>query len=343
MPKIPINRLREFCENIYLKAGASEEEAKIVVDNLIQANLYGHDSHGVLRTIEYCNYIKNGVIKPKTEPKIVKENEFALIIDGRWGFGQVAVYKAMKKAISKAKKKSIGVATVFNCNHCGMLGYYTLMAAKEDMIGFAAANSVAMVAPYGSRERILGTNPLSIAIPSGRHKPFLLDFATSVVSGGVIELARARKEKIPLGWLLDDEGRPTTNPEDYEAHKKEKHGALLPFGGYKGSGICMAIEILGGALAGSGVSKTTTDNGVFLMALDVNFFRPIEEFKSEVDRLIDLVKKSKKAQGFTEVFYPGELEYRKEQSLKEEGSIFIDDDVWNKLIKLDEELSKSRK
>ena len=105
----------------------------------------------------------------------------------------------------------------------------------------------------------------------------------------------------------------------------------------------MAIEILGGALAGSGVSKTTTDNGVFLMVLDVNFFRPIEEFKSEVDRLIDLVKKSKKAQGFTEVFYPGELEYRKEQSLKEEGSIFIDDDVWNKLIKLDEELSKSRK
>jgi len=337
MPRITVNELREFCKKIYVKAGASEEEAKIVVDQLIQANLYGHDSHGILRTIEYCDYIKRGIIKTNVEPVVVKENAFALVMDGRWGFGQVAVYRAMKKVISKAKKKGVGIATVFNCNHCGMLGYFTSMASRENMIGFAAANSVAMVAPYGSRERILGTNPISISIPAKKYKPFLLDFATSVVSGGTIELARARKEKIPLGWLINDEGKPTTNPEDYEAHKEEKHGALLPFGGYKGSGICMAIEIICGILARGGISKTTTDNGVFLAALDIEFFRPIEEFKAEIDKLIDLVKGSKKAEGFDEIFYPGEIEYRKEERLRKEG-IFIDDDLWNRLLKLEKEL-----
>jgi len=337
MVTIPVNSLRSFCENVFIKAGASEEEAKIVVDTLIQANLRGYDSHGVLRIIEYCGNIKKGVFKTHVKPVEVKEDTSALVLDGKWGFGQVAVYRGMEKVIVKAKKNHVSVATVLNCNHCGSLGYYTSMASRENMIGFALANSVASVAPYGGRDRVMGTNAMSISIPSKKHRPFLLDFATSIVSGGTIELAQMKKETIPLGWLLNDEGRPTTNPNDYESLGEVKHGALLPFGTYKGSAICMAVEAIGGILAQGGIRKTTTNNGVFLMAMGIDFFRPVEEFEAEMDRLLDLVKGSKKAVGFEEVLYPGELEYRKEEQRLKEG-IPIEDGTWNRMVALGREL-----
>lgn len=298
----------------------------------------GVDSHGVLRLGSYVQGLRKGIIKPGVKNQIVRETPSSLLINGNWGFGQVVCQEAMNRVLAKAEETGVVAAGVFNCNHIGRLADYTQMAVDREMIGFITVNSDPCVAPYGGRKVVLSTNPLSYGIPAGREMPIIVDFATSVAAEGKVQTALSKGEQLPLGWIVDSRGRPSVNPADlYEPPlppvQYKFAGALLPAGGYKGYGLGLVIEILAGALTGSGCSEEVTSgltNGVFMQVLNISRFVPVESFKERVDRLIRWIKDSPTAEGFQEILIPGEPEARERQKRMKTG-IPIPDLAWTSL------------
>jgi uncharacterized oxidoreductase len=352
-----VDQLREICIAVLEAAGTSKEEGRIVADHLVAANLYGHDSQGVMRLRLYVRMMRKMArmddrvelmgspgIRPGAELKILRETKAMAMLDGDWGFGQVLARKAMEMAVAKAKDCGIGFVSICNCNHIGRVGDYVEIAARREMIGIAMCNGGSSTAPHGSIDRVYATNPISVAMPaSGR--PVLLDMATSVVSGGKIGLAINRNEKIPLGWIIDGDGRPTTDPYDLDAGPRyssektaKKKGAHLPSGGYKGSGLSLCIEIVGGILSGAGFGPESKGNGTAMIAIDIDKFTPIKEFKQEVDRLIRMVKSSRKNQGVEEILVAGEPEYQKMEKRLREG-IYVEDETWEEIKQTAQELN----
>ncbi|KRR09006.1 Ldh family oxidoreductase [Bradyrhizobium valentinum] len=328
------DRLARICAALLQAAGASEDEAKAVADGCVNANLAGHDSHGVLAVPAYIDLIKAGHIVPRAAWTIVQESPTTTVIDGGWGFGFHVTAKAMALTIEKAKTANVAVSTVFRQSHVGRLATYPLMAASEGMIGLVAASgcSPKYVAPFGGREARLGTNPISIAVPSDLEAPFVLDMATSAVAAGKIFLAIARGEEIPKGWIIDREGRSTTDPRDYR-----KGGALLPLGGsegYKGSGLAAMVEVLCGPLACPGFEPSGRDsNGCFMAVFNVAAFQALDQFKKDVGVFAQYMKSTPQSEGSSGVFYPGEIGYLREQERRASG-IEIEDTTWEKLLAL---------
>ena len=228
MPVFPHQYLHKVAYNIYRAEGASHEEAEIVATHQVKANLVGHDSHGVIHIPEYVERIHKGHIVPGAPFEVVQESPTTARIDGHWGFGFVVTERAMTMAIEKARTHNVAAITIFQQSHIGRLGDYPTMAAQEGMIALITADSGAgpkAVAPFGGRERRLGTNPICIAMPSDLDGTLLLDMATSAVAAGKVSLARNRREPIPTGWVIDKDGNPTNDPEDYYSG-----GAILPVG-----------------------------------------------------------------------------------------------------------------
>lgn len=222
------DELYRFAVEAFVRVGVPREDAEVVADHLVTANLRGVDSHGVIRVPYYVDGVEKGLISPVTKLTTVKEGPFYALLDGGNGFCIVAAYRATMIAIEKAKNVSLGFVGVKNLGHAGMLAYYTKMIAREGMIGFACANGPARVAPWGGAEAVFGTNPISYAFPLEGAEPIVFDAATSAIASFKIRLAAMRSEKIPEGVALDKDGGPTTDPE------KALQGVLLPFGGYKG-------------------------------------------------------------------------------------------------------------
>ena len=283
MPIVQADRLTRIGAALLRAAGASEEEADAVAVGCVNANLAGHDSHGVIAIPTYIDRIKAGHIVPGAKWTIVQESPTTTVIDGHWGFGFHVNAKAMALTIEKAKTANVAACTVFRQSHVGRLAAYPLMAMRAGMIGIATADSGRSpkhVAPFGGREARLGTNPISIAVPSDLEAPFYLDMATSAVAAGKIALSVARGEQIPQGWIIDAEGRHTTDPTQYR-----KGGALLPLGGsegYKGSGLAAMVEVLCGLLTGFGFGVEPTgrhNDGCFMAVFNVAAFRPLEGFR----------------------------------------------------------------
>jgi LDH2 family malate/lactate/ureidoglycolate dehydrogenase len=341
MPRIAAERLEKIGAALLVGAGASREEAETVARGCVAANLVGHDSHGIILIPTYVERIKVGHIVPGAPFKVVQESPTTTVIDGHWGFGFVVNEKAMRLTIEKAKAANVAATTVFRQSHVGRLGAYPLMAAEAGMIGIATADSgrsAKAVAPFGGREARLGTNPISIAVPSDLQGPLCLDMATSAVAVGKLTLAQARGEKIPLGWIVDSEGKHTTDPARFRPG-----GALLPLGGtegYKGSGLAVIVEILCGLLTGLGFGVEPSgrhNDGCFLAAFKVDAFRPLAEFKREVAEFARYLKATRPSEGSTGVFYPGEVEYLREQERRKDG-IEIEDATWKKLHAVAKEL-----
>ena len=341
MPKIAAERLQKIGAALLVGAGASRDEADTVARGCVAANLAGHDSHGIILIPTYVERIKVGHIVPGAPFKVVQESPTTTVIDGHWGFGFVVNERAMRLTIEKAKTANVAAATVFRQSHVGRLGAYPLMAAQAGMIGIATADSgrsPKAVAPYGGREARLGTNPISIAVPSDLSGPLCLDMATSAVAVGKLTLAQARGEKIPLGWIVDSEGKHTTDPARFRPG-----GALLPLGGtegYKGSGLAVIVEILCGLLTGLGFGVEPSgrhNDGCFLAVFKVDAFRPLAEFKREVAEFARYLKETPLSEGSTGVFYPGEVEYLREQERRKSG-VEIEDATWKKLRTLASEL-----
>jgi uncharacterized oxidoreductase len=339
MPTVSADRLHRIGAALLVAAGASDEEAEIVMQHSIDANLAGHDSHGIIQIPTYIDRIQVGHIVPGAPWTIVHESPTTTVVDGHWGFGYTVTRRAMQLTIDKAQQSNVAAATVMRQGHIGRLASYPLMAAEADMIGLITADSgrgPKAVAPYGGREARLGTNPISIAVPSNLDGPLFLDMATSAVAAGKIALAVSRRETVPLGWIVDREGKHTTDPTQLR-----QGGALLPLGGneaYKGSGLAVIVEILSGLLTGLGFGVEPTgrhNDGCFIAVFNVAAFRPLEEFKQEVTELAQYLKATQPSEGSRGVLYPGEIEHLRAQERRRSG-IDVEDATWRELQKLAE-------
>ena len=337
--------------------GTPRRSAETVADLLVKANLTGHDSHGIVYLTRYAGRIKRGIIDPKAEPEVLKETPTTALVDGHWTFGQLTAKKAMEVAIKKATTSSIGAVGTFHCNHTGRLGEYTMMATEHDMIGMLFGNGPRSpyVQPYGAASALYASNPMSAAVPAGKMKAFLLDFATSAVAEGKVALARLRGERIPLGWIVDKNGNPTDDPKDFypsDAAKDGDRGRLLTFGatapgqGHKGYCLSILMEILGGILTGTGAAGSVNyeeireaQNGILVMAINVESFMPIATFKGRVDALFRRVHELPVQSGFKydHVLIPGEPEWYAQEKRLEEG-IEVEETTWQDITKLAKEL-----
>lgn len=292
--------------------GVNDEDAGILADNLVDADLRGVHTHGSSLILGYSRRLREGGTKPHGQLTIISEAPATAVVDGNDGIGQVVATRAMRLAIEKARRCGIGAVSVRRSNHFGAAASYAMMALAHDMIGFATTNAGARIAPVGGASAVVGNNPLSYAIPAGSERPIVLDMAQSVVAAGKIGMALRKGEQIPLGWALDLDGRPTQDPREGLA------GLLVPIAGPKGFGLALAMDALSGALSAGSVgldlSGPRPDDralGVchFLMAIDVSKFVPIEEFKARVDKLIRDSKAARRAPGVDAIYLPGEIEY----------------------------------
>jgi len=340
MPLAQAEELERIGAALLVAAGASPQEGAAVARGCVGANLAGHDSHGIIQIPTYVDRIRANQIVPGAPWEIVQESATTTVIDGHWGFGYIVNEKAMRLTIEKARKTNVAATTVFRQSHIGRLAPYPLMAAEAGMIGIATADSgrsPKVVAPFGGREARLGTNPIAIAVPSDLDAPLYLDMATSAVAHGKVSLAASRGEAVPPGWIVDRDGRQTTDP----AALLKQGGALLPLGateGYKGSGLAVMVEILCGLLTGLGFGVEPTgrhNDGCFLAVFKVEAFRPLAQFKQEVAEFARYLKETPPAEGSTGVYYPGEIESIREKERRRSG-IAVEDATWNKLRKLAE-------
>ncbi|WP_137176903.1 Ldh family oxidoreductase [Roseomonas sp. AR75] len=322
MVQVRADALRGHVAALFAAAGVPQEDAALVADTLVRADLWGHSSHGVMRAPWYLDRLRTGVMTPVTAPETVVDAGAICVIDGRDGVGQVIAHRAMTDAIRRARQHGVGIISVRLSNHHGALGYFTRMAAEQGCIGFLAANGSPAMAPWGGRKQMIGTNPWSIAAPAGRHAPMMLDIANTVVARGKIFLARQKGQPIPLGWAIDAEGRPTTDPI------AALSGVILPMAEHKGYAISLMMDVLSGVLSGSSVmtevngpyvADKRSGSGHFVMALDIARFGPLDAFERRIEGMIAEIKAVPRAEGFDEVFYPGEIEARNEARHLREG------------------------
>ena len=320
---VKADKLTQIVTDLVTGAGASREEALCVAKGVVLANLTGHDSHGVIAIPTYIDRIDKGHIVPGAPFKVVQETATTTVVDGNWGFGFVVAERAMKMTIEKAKKSNVAATTILRQSHVGRVGAYPIMAAREGMIAIMTADSgrsPKAVAPFGGAVARLGTNPIAIAMPSDLAAPFCLDMATSAVAVGKIKLAEARGKAIPEGWLVDKDGKATTDPAAYE-----KGGVVLPLGGsegHKGYGLSAMVEIFSGILPGLGFGVDPTgrhNDGCFMALFKVEAFRPLDVFKREVAEFAEYLKSTPPQEGVKEVLYPGEVEWRMEQEREKTG------------------------
>lgn len=337
MPTVSAECLKEIARGLLQGAGATKREADCVAEGVVGANLAGHDSHGIIQIPSYIERIEAGHIVPGARIDVVRETATTMVVDGNWGFGYTVSKFVMESCIQKAASSGIAAATVFRQGHVGRLAPYPIMAAEAGMIGIMTADSgrsAKGVAPFGGREARLGTNPICMAVPSSLDSPIFVDMATSAVAAGKITLAIARGSSIPLGWILDGEGRPTTDPSEYT-----HGGAILPLGGtegHKGYGLSAMVEIFSGLLTGLGFGVEPSgrhNDGCFLAVFDVEAFRPLEAFKQEVADFARYLKDTPPAEGFAEVYYPGEIEHIRALRAMQEG-IEVEESTWDRLRSL---------
>ena len=330
MPTITADRLRSIGSSIFQAAGVPGPVAERVSASLVESNLVGHDSHGVIRITEYLADLRQGLINPRGEIQVLKDTPTMALLDANWQFGQVAAAEGMAIAIEKAKASQVAAVGIRRSYHIGRLGEYSLMAAEKGCVGMIGCNSwPCTVSPFGGIGRALSPNPISYAAPAGRRAPFLLDFATTMCAEGKLNVARVSGKSVPEGWILDKEGRPTTNPADFY-----DGGVILPMGGHKGYALCLLLDILGGALTGHGCTclpEFSVGNGVFMMALDVQAFRPLAEFQDTADRLFEAIKSGPTAPGFDEILVPGEPEFRTREA-RERCGIPLAETIWQRIV-----------
>ncbi|MEM7464834.1 MAG: Ldh family oxidoreductase [Pseudomonadota bacterium] len=325
--------LKGFATRCYQAMGVGEHAAKILADTLVQADLWGHQSHGVMRTFWYGERIRSGAIDLAVQPNCDSGLGAIAVMDGRNGLGQLVAHEAMAKAISLSKTHGIGAIAVRNSGHFGTAMYYTRMAAQAGCIGFVSTNASPAMAPWGGTEMRVGTNPWSWAAPAGKYPPMMLDIANTAVARGKLYLARQRGEAIPENWAIDQSGQVTTDPAAGIA------GTILPMAGHKGYAISTIMDVLAGVLSGSrfgasvvGPYEPEGSSGVghLVLAINIEACRPLGEFEADMESLIEELKDTPRRREVDEIFYPGEMEARSEERLEKEG-ITLPADTANQL------------
>jgi len=350
--RIKVDDLQEFTVNVFNKFGVPVEDAKIAADILITADQMGIGSHGLQRLGRYTNGLKIGVMEAIADVKVLKETPNTLLISGGDGLGQVVGYKAMKLVIAKALKNNIAFAAVRDSNHYGIAGYYSMMALEHDLIGLSITNSTPLVVPTHGKNAIMGTNPISIATPTGKERPFVLDMAASTTTRGTLEVYKREGKIMPITWATDELGNPTQDIPRLLANFLDKNSAgLLPLGGaeeedggHKGYGLCLAVDILSGVLSGSAFGPKLYDKkdapakvSHFFGAIKVDAFIELDLFKSMMDEYINILKNSEKAAGKDRIFIHGEKELELYEQQKKEVRLYYK--VVEELRKIGEEVN----
>jgi uncharacterized oxidoreductase len=311
MPRVQTEALIEFSQALVQSLGGPSEEASLVARLLVDADLSGHDSHGIIQIPTYLEAHTDGLIIPGAGFTRERETPATALIDAHWGFGHRLAYEALQLAIDKARKSGISAVGAYHCYHVGHLGAYARLATEAGMIGVIAVNDGGggqRVVPHGGIAGRLSTNPLSVGVPTGTAEPFILDISTSVVAEGQIRLKRSHGEPLPLGWMIDAVGQATTDPGDFF----RTPACLLPLGGavgYKGYGLALAVEVLAGILGRAGHSRAEFppyNNGLLAIVIDIGRFLPLAEFTAAVGRLIAYIRSGPRASGVDEIVYPGE-------------------------------------
>ncbi len=331
MPTIDHRTLRRVTQAIIEAAGTPPAAAQAVCESLVDANLMGHDSHGVIRLPQYIDLVRYGSVHPEVVPQLIAQQQSTAQVDGRFGWGQPAARLATQTAITLAAEHGVGAVTIVNCNHIGRVGEYVEMIAQAGMIGIALCNAGPAVAPYGGYQRVMGTNPFAWAAPCGSGQPpFVLDFATSGVAEGKLRVARSKGAQIPEGLVVDSAGRPSHDPADFYAG-----GALQTFGLHKGSGMSVMIELMARGLCGVDPTQSHPigQNGPLFLALNIPFLAPEAQFLGAAERLRAQITTAPPITGFDEVLLPGDPEQRARQRRLEEG-IPIPQPTWDDILTL---------
>ena len=352
--KISYQHLFTFSKNIFLKIGCSEQDAATAATSLLSADLRGVDSHGVARLSGYVRLWEVKRINPKPKIKIIHETPSTATIDGDAGLGLVIAPHAMKVAIEKAKHAGTGWVSVKNSNHFGIAGSHAMMALQNDMIGIAMTNASALVAPTFSVERMLGTNPIAVAIPAGDEPAFVADFATTTAANGKLEILQRKNAAMPMGWAQTKNGEPST-----DAHALKDGGALLPLGGdrehgsHKGYALGSIVDIFSAVLSGANygpwvppfpayvaMPENMPGEGIghFFGAMRIDAFRPASEFKTHMDKWIQRFRSAKPIKGEERVFIHGDIE-REIEAVRMKDGIPLLQPVVDDLKKLGEKFA----
>lgn len=302
---IGVDDLLALASNVLVAVDLAKDDAHTVADSLVQADLRGVHSHGVMRLPGYVVALKSGKIHARPNIRVVQESGSQAVMDGDGGMGQVAASSANRLAMDLCKDHGIGTVALRNSNHCGAMAYYAIQGTARHMLGIATTNAGINMPPTGGRVKLVGNNPVAIAVPTRREWPMVLDMATSVAAGGKLDVMAAKGEPIPLGWALDSEGRPTTDPV------AGRLGALLPVGGPKGYGLAIMLDVLSGVLSGGrfGAGLGGPGSSQFFLMLDVTRFQTFELFLDSMDALIDQLLACPPAVDGERVYVPGEIEH----------------------------------
>jgi LDH2 family malate/lactate/ureidoglycolate dehydrogenase len=322
MTRATPERLTDLAAAVLQAEGVPADDARLIGRCLVQAELWGHPSHGMLRLSWYVARIRSGVVDPAAKPETVVDTGPLALLDGREGLGHVLCAHAADEAVRRAREHGVGVVGVRNSNHFGMAAHFTRMIAEQGCVGIVTTNGSPAMAPWGGREKAVGANPWSIAAPAGRHGVTVMDIANVNAARGKIYAARERGATIPEGWALDAGGRPTTDPAAAIA------GVILPMGGHKGYAISFMMDVLSGVLTGSsfatGVSgpqqaERRSGCGHLVVAIDVAAVADPGGFAERMEALIAEMKAVPLASGFEEIFFPGEIEDRSRARRGREG------------------------
>jgi LDH2 family malate/lactate/ureidoglycolate dehydrogenase len=338
------DRLRVWTQDIFRKIGVGVEDATLLANSMIEANLRGVDTHGITRMLcVYVERIRRGVMNPESRFTVVREKASTALIDCHNSIGQMGAAKAMQMAIEKARQTGVAFTAVTHSNHYGMAAYWAMMALPQGMIGFSSTNAPAAAAPTGGRTAMLGANPFAVAFPTEHELPVILDLSTTVVARGRILLYAKQDKPLEPGWALDERGIPTTDP-----HAALK-GLLAPIGGYKGYGMMLALDLLCGIMTGSNYGAhfpgfladnmiEPTDVGSVFGAIHVESFMDLPEFKTSMDKAIQEIKHSDRVEGVQRIYIPGEIEFETKADRLARG-IPIPEVVIKDFIALGRELS----
>jgi LDH2 family malate/lactate/ureidoglycolate dehydrogenase len=320
--------------------GVPDDQASLISTVIVEADLRGIGSHGVLRLPAYLHRVQAGTMTARTELEVVRERSASILLDARRGFGQVAGVFAMEEALRRAESHGTCFVGVRHAGHFGIAAYYAMMALPRKMIGVVSANAAPSMAPWGGTAPLLGTNPICVAVPTGGDVDIVLDMASSVAARGKIRLAATKRDRIPPGWALDALGQPT---EDPEAAMK---GTLLPIGGPKGYGLALVVDVLAGVLTGSSFGahiasihdvREPISSGFVVQALDIAAFMEPREFEREMQAMIQEIRDSPRASHVDRIYLPGEPEWRTKQERLRLG-IPVADSLRRELLQLASEL-----
>lgn len=326
-------KLEQLVRTVFAAAGCQAGEAERIAHYLVESNLVGHDSHGVIRVPSYVQWLGDGKVVANQELEVVFENDCLAVVDGRFGFGQTIGEAAVRLGIEKAHQRGVAVVGLRNCGHLGRIGDWPSLAARAKLVSLHFVNSSGaglLVTPFGGIDRRLSANPIAAGVPVPGSWPLVLDISTSSIAEGKIRVALNKGARVPDHCIIDATGGPTNDPKVFYA---KPPGAILPFGGHKGYGLGVVAEMLAGALTGNGCTApgvTRLSNGMLSIYLDPAFFAAEEEFYREVKRFIDFVKSSQPTSPGGQILLPGELE-EETRAVRMRDGIELDQTTWNQI------------